>query len=69
MEEQGNIDTTEIESLTASVGAVELERTPEGMVEQFHLQSWKQIYDDCAGTGHFIEDGAKLWECMQHSYA
>lgn len=40
----------------------------EDIVEDYYLASYKQVYEDCVATGHFVTGGEKLWECLKHNY-
>ena len=39
------------------------------IVEDYYLESYKKVYDQCAESNHVIDGQAILNECLRHNYS
>ena len=41
----------------------------EEIVDEYHLESYKKVSDDCIEKDHTITGGQMLYECLKHNFA
>jgi hypothetical protein len=52
--------TTNLSQLTTQVSAIP---------PDYQLASYRAVFDECGTSGHIINGGKMLWECLNHNYA